>query len=94
MSDDLRTRMHHVADEVTPLPVSDDLWRRGQSARHRGQALVVAAVLVVLASVAIGPEPALWVMLVGMGIGVVGLFVYSYLVWRDDPGRENAEVRP
>jgi hypothetical protein len=55
---DLRTRMHHVADEVTPLPVADDLWRRGQAARHRGQALVVAAVLMVLASV--GGGVALW----------------------------------
>jgi hypothetical protein len=55
---DLRTRMHRVADEVTPLPVSDDLWRRGQAARHRGQALVVAAVLMVLASV--GGGVALW----------------------------------
>ena len=51
MSDDLRTRMRHVADEVTPLPVSADLWRRGQVARRRAQALAVAAVLVVLASV-------------------------------------------
>ncbi|GAA1443576.1 hypothetical protein GCM10009641_60620 [Mycobacterium cookii] len=58
MSDDLRTRMHHVADEITPLPVSDDLWRRGQAARHRAQALAVAAVLVVLASV--GGGAALW----------------------------------
>jgi hypothetical protein len=55
---DLRTRMHHVAEEVTPLPVSDDLWRRGQAARHRGQVLVVAAVLLVLASV--GGGVALW----------------------------------
>jgi hypothetical protein len=55
---DLRTRMHHVAEEVTPLPVADDLWRRGQAARHRGQALVVAAVLMVLASV--GGGVALW----------------------------------
>ncbi|QSR29265.1 hypothetical protein CFI00_01875 [Nocardioides sp. S5] len=58
MSDDLRTRMHHVADEVTPLPVSDDLWRRGQAARRRAQALAVAAVLVVFASV--GGGVAMW----------------------------------
>ena len=58
MSEDLRTRMHHVADEVTPLPVSDDLWRRGQAARRRAQALAVAAVLVVLVSV--GGGVALW----------------------------------
>lgn len=58
MSDDLRTRMHRVADEVTPLPVSDDLWRRAQAARRRAQVLAVAAVLVVLASV--GGGVALW----------------------------------
>lgn len=46
----LRTSLHRVADAVEPLPVADDLWRRGQAARRRGQALVVAAVLAVLAS--------------------------------------------
>ncbi len=58
MSDDLRIRMHHVADDVTPLPVSADLWRRGQAARRRAQVLAVAAVVVVLASV--GGGVALW----------------------------------
>ncbi|MDR7254669.1 hypothetical protein J2X46_003667 [Nocardioides sp. BE266] len=48
---DLRTSLHRVADDVTPLPVADDLWQRGQSARRRGNALVVAAVLAIIASV-------------------------------------------
>lgn len=51
MTDDLRTRMHLVADEVTPLPVDHDLWQRGISARRRGQAFAVAAVLAVVVSV-------------------------------------------
>jgi hypothetical protein len=48
---DLRTSLHRLADSTDPLPVDDDLWKRGQAARHRGQALVVAAVLAIIASV-------------------------------------------
>ena len=48
---DLRTTLHRLADSTTPLPVDDGLWRRGQSARRRGQVLVAAAVLAIIASV-------------------------------------------
>ena len=46
---DLRTTLRRIADATEPLPVTDDLWRRGQRARRRGQVLAVAAVLAVLA---------------------------------------------
>ena len=48
---DLRTSLHRVADAVEPLPVGDDLWQRGVTARRRGRALVVAAVLAIIVSV-------------------------------------------
>ncbi len=48
---DLRTSLHRVADAVDPLPVDDDLWQRGVAARRRGQALAVAAVVAIIASV-------------------------------------------
>ena len=48
---DLRATLHRLADSAEPLPVADDLWQRGRSARHRGQALVVAAVLAIVVSV-------------------------------------------
>ena len=48
---DLRTSLHRVADAVDPLPVDDDLWQRGVTARRRGQALAVAAVVAIIASV-------------------------------------------
>lgn len=51
MSDDLRTTLHRLADASAPLPVDDDLWQRGQSARRRGQAFAVAAVLALVVSV-------------------------------------------
>src|SRR6476469_5432590 len=48
---DLRTSLHRVADAADPLPVADDLWQRGVASRRRGQALVVAAVVAIVASV-------------------------------------------
>lgn len=55
---DLRTTLHRLADAGEPLPVDDDLWRRARAARRRGQALAVAAVLAIVASV--GGAAALW----------------------------------
>ena len=51
MTEELRTTLHRIADDVTPAPVADDLWRRGQSARRRGQGFAIAAVLALVVSV-------------------------------------------
>ena len=55
---DLRTTLHRLADAGDPLPVADDLWQRGRAARRRGQALAVAAIVLVVVSV--GGTLALW----------------------------------
>ncbi|HEX7099953.1 MAG TPA: DUF1648 domain-containing protein [Acidimicrobiia bacterium] len=44
----------------------------------------IASLLVALAA---DPSVALWAQLGAIGVGVVGLVVYSYLVWRNDPHR-------
>ncbi len=51
MTEELRTRLHRVADSAPPMPVADDLWRRGRAARRRGQVLAVAAALAIVVSV-------------------------------------------
>jgi hypothetical protein len=51
MSEELRTTLHRLADETTPLPVDDGLWQRAQAARRRGRAFAVAAVLALVATV-------------------------------------------
>ncbi|HYJ28689.1 MAG TPA: hypothetical protein VEW73_13320 [Nocardioides sp.] len=51
MTDELRTTLHRLADDATPRPVADDLWRRGRAARRRGQAFAVAAALALVVSV-------------------------------------------
>lgn len=48
---DLRTSLHRLGDAVEPLPVDDDLWHRARASRRRGQVLLVAAVLTIIASV-------------------------------------------
>ena len=52
MTDELRTTLHRIADDLRPEPVDDDLWQRGRAARRRGHDLALAAVLVLVASVA------------------------------------------
>ena len=52
MTDELRTTLHRIADDLRPEPVDDDLWQRGRAARRRGHDLALAAILVLVASVA------------------------------------------
>ena len=52
MTDELRTTLHRIADDLRPEPVDDDLWQRGRAARRHGHDLALAAVLVLVASVA------------------------------------------
>jgi hypothetical protein len=49
---DLRDGLHRIADSASPLPVDDGLWQRGVAARRRGQALLVAAVVAIVVSLA------------------------------------------
>ena len=52
MTEELRTTLHRIADDLRPEPVDDDLWQRGRAACRRGHDLALAAVLVLVASVA------------------------------------------
>ena len=52
MTDELRTTLHRIADDLRPGPVDDDLWHRGRAARRRGHDLALAAVLALVVSVA------------------------------------------
>lgn len=49
---ELRTTLHRIADDLRPEPVDADLWQRGRAARRRGHDLALAAVLVLVTSVA------------------------------------------
>jgi uncharacterized membrane protein len=75
----------------TPWTLSSERsW--AQTHRMGGYGFVGLGVLIVVAALAWGPVVGLWVMLAGIGIGLVALFAYSYLVWRDDPARRDSEV--
>jgi hypothetical protein len=54
--------------------------------------LVGVSAAVLLATVLVRPEGAIWLMLAGLLLGTIGLFVNSCRVWRDDPARHNPEV--
>lgn len=75
----------------TPWTLSSERsWTRTH--RAGGVAFIVVGVIVVLATIVLGAEAAIWVMLGGLGAVVAGLVAYSYVVWRDDPDRSASEV--
>lgn len=69
----------------TPWTLSSTLaWNRTH--RAGGWLFVLMGVLMMLCA-ALRAEWALWIMLVVGGAGVLGLVVYSYVLWRRDPDK-------
>ena len=86
-----KTRSNWFFGIRTPWTLSSDrAWARTH--RVGGILFVGVGAAILLATVLVGPEGAIWLMLAGLLPGTIGLFVYSYLVWRDDPARRNPEV--
>jgi len=81
-----KTRSNWFFGIRTPWTLSSELsWARTH--RVGGWLFIGVGVLVLLTTVVLGSEAALWVMLGSLLPGVAALFAYSYLVWRDDPAR-------
>ena len=86
-----KTRSNWFFGIRTPWTLSSDRsWARTH--RAGGLLFVLIGLAVVAVTLAVGAQVALWVMLGSLGVGVVALFGYSYLVWRDDPARRDLEV--
>ncbi len=83
-----KTRSNWFFGIRTPWTLSSE---RSWSRTHRigGRVFMTIGILVIAVAILLGPEVALWTMFAGLGVGVVGLFGYSYLVWRDDPARDH-----
>lgn len=75
----------------TPWTLSSELsWTRTH--RLGGWVFLGSGVAVVLTTVWFGSALAVWVMLATLGIGIIAMVAYSYLVWRDDPARPRTEA--
>jgi uncharacterized membrane protein len=86
-----KTRSNWFFGIRTPWTLSSDRsWARTH--RAGGLLFVLIGLAVVAVTLAVGAQVALWVMLGSLGVGVVALFGYSYVVWRDDPARHDLEV--
>jgi uncharacterized membrane protein len=86
-----KTRSNWFFGIRTPWTLSsEESWTRTH--RLGGRMFLGLGLLVLLATVLLGSALALWVMLAALAIGVAILFVYSYLVWRDDPDRNRTEA--
>lgn len=81
-----KTRSSWFMGIRTPWTLSSE---RSWAETHRlgGYAFMAVGAVSAIAAFVAAPEVFFWVLLVGTGVAIVGLFVYSYLVWRDDPDR-------
>jgi uncharacterized membrane protein len=84
-----KTRSNWFFGIRTPWTLSSE---RSWTLTHRlgGWLFVGLGGLVLVATILVGTSVAIWLMLGGILLSVVGLFAYSYLVWRDDPARAGA----
>ncbi len=87
-----KTRSNWFFGIRTPWTLSSD---RSWTQTHRlgGWLFIAIGLAVLVSTLAFGPMIALWVMLGGLGVSVIGLFAYSYVVWRDDPARQTGVSR-
>jgi hypothetical protein len=53
--------------------------------------VIEGLVLIGFAALGVSGPVAFWTLMVGVLGGVVGLFAYSYVVWRDDPARASLD---
>jgi uncharacterized membrane protein len=86
-----KTRSNWFFGIRTPWTLSSELsWTRTH--RAGGWLFIGVGALVLLTTVVLGSEVALWVMLGSLLLGTAALFVYSYVVWRGDPARAATEA--
>ncbi len=86
-----KTRSHWFFGVRTPWTLSSD---RSWAATHRliGGLFIGLGALTIVLAIIFGGEPTVWIMVGGL-FGVIAIaFAYSYLVWRDDPGRTESEA--
>jgi uncharacterized membrane protein len=87
-----KTRSNWFFGIRTPWTLSSD---RSWTLTHRlgGWLFIGTGLAVIVATALLGPDISLWIMLGLLLTGVVGLFAYSYVAWRDDPARrENGAI--
>lgn len=81
-----KTRSSWFLGIRTPWTLSSE---RSWTLTHRlgGYLFIGTGALTAVVAFLFPAEVFFWVLIVGLGVSVVALFVYSYLVWRDDPDR-------
>jgi len=81
-----KTRSSWFLGIRTPWTLSSE---RSWTLTHRlgGYLFIGTGALTAVVAFLFPPEVFFWVLIVGLGASVAALFVYSYLVWRDDPDR-------